>query len=129
MEPEEGEACTAPTTVDDCQAVALSQGLGLGLESYSTLASLTFVQDTADGVKYKVVSRGGKVLKHPERANWGKQFAYSMHRESQWSLQQLHQEGHPQYDAKAARLFARYLEDHTGYDRIGPSEFEAKRRL
>jgi len=70
-----------------------------------------------------------KVLKHPERANWGKQFAYAMHRESQWSLQQLHQEGHPQHDAKAARLFARYLEDHTGYDRIGPSEFEAKRRL
>lgn len=70
-----------------------------------------------------------KVLKHHERANWGKQHAYSMHRESQWSLRQLHNERHPRYNREAANLFARYLEDHTGFEKMGPDGFDAKRKL
>mmetsp|Transcript_77443 Transcript_77443/g.250712 ORF Transcript_77443/g.250712 Transcript_77443/m.250712 type:complete len:677 (+) Transcript_77443:78-2108(+) len=68
-----------------------------------------------------------KVLKHHERANWGKQYAFAMHREAQWSLQRLHNERDPRYRPEAARLFARYLQDHTGYAELGPADFNAKR--
>jgi len=68
-----------------------------------------------------------KVLKHHERVNWGKQYAFAMHRESQWSLKRLHNASDPRFSEEASRLFSRYLEDHTGYAHLEPADFDAKR--
>lgn len=68
-----------------------------------------------------------KVLKYHERANWGKQYAFAMHRECQWSMQRLHNPEDPRFDAAASTLFGRYLEDHTGFVGMGPGGFDARR--
>eukprot|EP00931_Biecheleriopsis_adriatica_P045849 TRINITY_DN26274_c0_g1_i1.p1 TRINITY_DN26274_c0_g1~~TRINITY_DN26274_c0_g1_i1.p1 ORF type:complete len:831 (-),score=119.94 TRINITY_DN26274_c0_g1_i1:46-2496(-) len=87
------------------------------------------------GVVYRAVDCTGglgnvaiKVLKHPERAFWGKQHCFSMHRESQWSLQKLHNTADARYCASTAKLFARYLEDHTGLAELFPGDFDDRRR-
>lgn len=69
-----------------------------------------------------------KVLKHPERANWGKQYAFSLHREAQWSLQRLHNKLDKRYVPELAVLFAQYLEDHTGFAQLAPTDFDSRRR-
>ncbi|CAJ1412908.1 unnamed protein product [Effrenium voratum] len=51
-----------------------------------------------------------------------------MHRESQWSMQKLHNAQDGRYCEKAANLFARYLEDHTGLLQILPGDFDSRRR-
>ncbi|CAE8646090.1 unnamed protein product, partial [Polarella glacialis] len=62
-------------------------------------------------------------------AHWGKQHAFAMHRESQWSIQKLHNQSDGRYRQDAASLFARYLEDHTGIAELDPSEdFDTRRR-
>jgi len=55
-------------------------------------------------------------------------FVFEMHRESQWSLWWLHNEYDCHYSAEPATLFARYLEDHTGFSKIGTQGFDAKRK-
>jgi len=69
-----------------------------------------------------------KVLKHPERPFWGKQYAFAMHREAQWSLQRIHNESDPRFRPELAKIFVRYLEDHTGYAQLAPLDFDARRR-
>lgn len=69
-----------------------------------------------------------KVLKHPQRACWGKQHCFAMHRESQWSLQKIHNREDGRYCANSAKLFARYLEDHTGLLQISPGSFDERRK-
>eukprot|EP00930_Biecheleria_cincta_P025899 TRINITY_DN18360_c0_g1_i1.p1 TRINITY_DN18360_c0_g1~~TRINITY_DN18360_c0_g1_i1.p1 ORF type:complete len:1042 (-),score=180.40 TRINITY_DN18360_c0_g1_i1:152-2977(-) len=55
---------------------------------------------------------------------------YLMHREAQWSLQYLHNEGDSRYDEVLAGRFVKYLEDHTGFKSYGTQEeFEAVRSL
>jgi len=55
---------------------------------------------------------------------------YILHREAQWSLQCLHETKLPAYDPDRARLFVRYLEDHTGFPTYSePGAFEAARFL
>eukprot|EP00930_Biecheleria_cincta_P033381 TRINITY_DN23121_c0_g1_i1.p1 TRINITY_DN23121_c0_g1~~TRINITY_DN23121_c0_g1_i1.p1 ORF type:complete len:765 (+),score=141.21 TRINITY_DN23121_c0_g1_i1:83-2377(+) len=87
------------------------------------------------GVVYSAVDATGqlgnvaiKVLKHPERAFWGKQHCFSMHRECQWSLQKLHNTEDARYRPDTAKLFARYLEDHTGLEKLFPGDFDERRR-
>ncbi|CAK0855271.1 unnamed protein product, partial [Prorocentrum cordatum] len=71
-----------------------------------------------------------KVLKrHPKLSHRDRRHAFAMHRESQWSLWNLHNECDSRFDGAAASLFMRYLEDHTGFSELGPAGFEAKRRL
>ncbi|CAE7518322.1 DTX45 [Symbiodinium natans] len=77
---------------------------------------------------------------------------YALHREAQWSIQRLHNDSDSRYDAggvemcgawnlrrfavgfninlvaKGAELFARYLEDHTGFDAHDGDTFDATRR-
>lgn len=69
-----------------------------------------------------------KVLKYHERANWGKQHAFAMHRECQWSFQHLHNTEDTRYCPKAAAIFARYLEDHTGFAKLGSADFAERRK-
>lgn len=52
-----------------------------------------------------------KVLKTNARAV----HAFELHREAQWSLTRLHNPARAHYDPAGARLFARYLSDHTGF--------------
>lgn len=40
--------------------------------------------------------------------------AFILHREAQWSLQFIHNTNHEAYSEEKAKLFAKYLEDHTG---------------
>eukprot|EP00439_Symbiodinium_sp_Y106_P055877 s3392_g7.t2 len=87
------------------------------------------------GVVYRAYDCSGslghvavKVLKHPQRAYWGKQHCFSMHRESQWSLQKLHNTKDGRYCESAAKLFARYLEDYTGLLQVFPGDFDARRK-
>jgi serine/threonine protein kinase len=68
-----------------------------------------------------------KVLKYHERANWGKQHAFAMHRECQWSVQHLHNTEDPHYCPKAASIFARYLEDNTGFPKHDLIDFAERR--
>lgn len=42
--------------------------------------------------------------------------AFELHREAQWSLQRLHPQSHPKFDARGADVFVRYLEDHTKFE-------------
>ncbi|CAE7641635.1 unnamed protein product, partial [Symbiodinium sp. CCMP2456] len=67
-----------------------------------------------------------KVLKKHSKAH--ARHAFAMHRESQWSLQRLHNNSDPRYSESHASLFARYLEDHTGFTDLGPSDFEERRK-
>eukprot|EP00439_Symbiodinium_sp_Y106_P033649 s315_g4.t1 len=67
-----------------------------------------------------------KVLKKHSKAH--ARHAFAMHRESQWSLQRLHNHSDPRYSESHASLFARYLEDHTGFTDLGPSDFEERRK-
>ncbi|CAK0792318.1 unnamed protein product, partial [Prorocentrum cordatum] len=46
-----------------------------------------------------------------------------------WSMQRLHDQSDARYRQADAALFVRYLEDHTGFAQMGPSEFDVKRRL
>eukprot|EP00435_Cladocopium_sp_Y103_P049465 s1628_g14.t3 len=69
-----------------------------------------------------------KVLKHPQRAYWGKQHCFAMHRESQWSLQKIHNRQDGRYCESSAKLFARYLEDHTGLLQVCPGSFDERRK-
>lgn len=88
------------------------------------------------GVVYKATDATGglgevavKVLKrHSRTPHRDARHAFAMHRESQWSLWRLHNEYDSRYRGDRAVLFARYLEDHTGFSEIGPSGFDAKRR-
>eukprot|EP00928_Gymnodinium_smaydae_P047064 TRINITY_DN313_c0_g1_i1.p1 TRINITY_DN313_c0_g1~~TRINITY_DN313_c0_g1_i1.p1 ORF type:complete len:1259 (+),score=246.01 TRINITY_DN313_c0_g1_i1:155-3931(+) len=71
-----------------------------------------------------------KVLKRNARTpHRDARHAFAMHRESQWSLLRLHDPSDSRYDEKAAGLFARYLEDHTGFAEMEPQCFDAKRKL
>ena len=73
----------------------------------------------------------GEVALKVLRGGFRPDHAYEMHREAQWSLQRLHNEADPRYDAGAAGLFARYLEDHSGFQGpapMGRGAFEAARR-
>lgn len=51
------------------------------------------------------VLRGGAMPVH----------AFELHREAQWSLTRLHLPSGRDYDNQAAELFARCLEDHSGF--------------
>ncbi|CAE7942462.1 DTX45, partial [Symbiodinium sp. KB8] len=53
---------------------------------------------------------------------------YALHREAQWSMKCLHNTEDPRYDEKGAGLFAKYLEDHTGFDAHDDVSFDATRR-
>ncbi|CAJ1357013.1 unnamed protein product [Effrenium voratum] len=53
---------------------------------------------------------------------------YALHREAQWSIQRLHNSADSRFRAKGAALFARYLEDHTGFEAHGGGDFDALRR-
>eukprot|EP00439_Symbiodinium_sp_Y106_P054768 s2700_g7.t1 len=53
---------------------------------------------------------------------------YALHREAQWSMKCLHNTEDPRYDQKGAELFAKYLEDHTGFDAHDDVSFDATRR-
>ncbi|OLQ04694.1 hypothetical protein AK812_SmicGene12198 [Symbiodinium microadriaticum] len=44
--------------------------------------------------------------------------AYELHREALWSLTRLHCISHSKYDSNGSQLFVRYLEDHTGLDKL-----------
>ncbi|CAJ1353312.1 unnamed protein product [Effrenium voratum] len=68
-----------------------------------------------------------KVLKKHSKAH--ARHAFAMHRESQWSLTLLHNSKDPRYSAPHAQLFARYLEDHTGFSELGPEDFNQRRRF
>ena len=68
-----------------------------------------------------------KVLKRHSKAH--ARHAFAMHRESQWSLERLHNPQNPRYSEKHASLFARYLEDHTGFADLGPEDFEERRKF
>mmetsp|Transcript_17175 Transcript_17175/g.36934 ORF Transcript_17175/g.36934 Transcript_17175/m.36934 type:complete len:476 (-) Transcript_17175:22-1449(-) len=53
---------------------------------------------------------------------------YALHREARWSMERLHNKQSPKYETGGAVLFARYLEDHTGFGVHAPSgDFEALR--
>eukprot|EP00930_Biecheleria_cincta_P027301 TRINITY_DN19181_c0_g1_i1.p1 TRINITY_DN19181_c0_g1~~TRINITY_DN19181_c0_g1_i1.p1 ORF type:complete len:1191 (-),score=227.26 TRINITY_DN19181_c0_g1_i1:107-3679(-) len=53
--------------------------------------------------------------------------AFILHREAQWSLQRLHNKSYSGFSAEKARLFARYLEDHTG--KWSELDFDSERKL
>lgn len=55
-------------------------------------------------------------------------FVFEMHRESQWSLWYLHNKFDIRVNQESSALFARYLEDHTGFSEFGPDGFDKKRR-
>lgn len=55
-------------------------------------------------------------------------FVFEMHRESQWSTWYIHNEFDMRHVPEAAPLFARYLEDYTGFAKFGPHGFDKKRR-
>lgn len=89
------------------------------------------------GVVYRCTDMTGslgevavKVLK-PRSKNPQKdaRFVFEMHRECQWSLWYLHNEFDGRFNAVPAKLFARYLEDHTGFERVGPKGFDHKRKM
>ncbi|CAE7294282.1 unnamed protein product [Symbiodinium natans] len=59
--------------------------------------------------------------------------AYELHREALWSLTRLHCSTHSKFDSAGSQLFVRYLEDHTGFGRLGEEDgrqmnFEQRRR-
>lgn len=56
-------------------------------------------------------------------------FVFEMHRESQWSMWYLHNKYAQHYNQETATLFARYLEDHSGFSEFGPEGFDKKRRM
>merc|ERR1719420_2349329 len=51
-----------------------------------------------------------------------------MHRECQWSIWYLHNKYDPLFNQETSTLFARYLEDHSGFSAFGPDGFDKKRR-
>jgi len=56
-------------------------------------------------------------------------FVFEMHRESQWSLWYLHNKYMQcSFNKETSNLFARYLEDHSGFSEFGPDGFDKKRR-
>jgi len=55
-------------------------------------------------------------------------FVFEMHRESQWSMWYLHNQFDTRMKKERSTLFARYLEDHTGFSKFGPDGFDKKRR-
>lgn len=52
---------------------------------------------------------------------------YALHREAQWSIQCLHNPRHAKYNDKGAKVFMRYIEDHTGFDKEFLGDFNALR--
>lgn len=89
------------------------------------------------GVVYRALDSVGqqgevavKVLKrHSKTPHRDARHAFAMHRESQWSLWRLHNQYDERYVEDSASIFARYLEDHTGFSELPPAGFDAKRRL
>lgn len=61
----------------------------------------------------------GEVALKVLRGNSRPVHAFELHREAQWSLTRLHCVQHPKYDANAAALFVRYLEDCSGFEHRG----------
>lgn len=61
------------------------------------------------------------------RASAQNRHIYALHREAQWSLQRLHNAADARYQATGAGLFARYLEDHTGFAETVVGSFDAVR--
>jgi len=53
---------------------------------------------------------------------------YALYREARWSIDRLHNVNDPRYLEESARLFARYLEDHTGFGAHGEGDFDAVRK-
>lgn len=54
---------------------------------------------------------------------------YALHREARWSLERLHNSTSKHHEIGGAVLFAKYLEDHTGFAAHAPgSDFDALRR-
>jgi len=88
------------------------------------------------GVVYRATDRKGslgevavKVLKRNSRfPKRDARHAFAMHRESQWSIRWMHNESDARYREEPAALFARYLEDHTGFSELEPKSFDEKRR-
>ncbi|CAK9073845.1 unnamed protein product, partial [Durusdinium trenchii] len=71
----------------------------------------------------------GKVALKVLRSQAQPVHAFELHREAFWSLTRLHCRQHVRYDPLRAKLFVKYLEDHTGFDRQGALEsFEEHRR-
>lgn len=68
----------------------------------------------ATGLLNEVAIKLTKVLKSAAKPSQHARHAYILHREAQWSLQWLHKRTGPHFDEEKARLFMRYLEDHTG---------------
>lgn len=89
------------------------------------------------GIVYKAIDCTGslgevaiKVLKRNSRTpHRDARHAFAMHRESQWSMCWLHNSYDSRYKDEPAQLFARYLEDHTGFSEIGPTGFDDKRHM
>jgi len=52
---------------------------------------------------------------------------YALHREARWSIDRLHNDGDRRHHSEGALLFARYLEDHTGYWTQSGADFDALR--
>eukprot|EP00913_Durusdinium_trenchii_P003173 g2933.t1 len=86
------------------------------------LATVFRAWDCKGGLGFVAV----KVLKKHSKAH--ARHAFAMHRESQWSLERLHNRADPRYSEEHAKLFARYLEDHTGFVELGPEDFEERRK-
>lgn len=80
------------------------------------------ITGTHGEVALKVLKPRSKIPQRDAR------FVFEMHRESQWSLWYLHNKYSQNYKPELASLFARYLEDHTGFSEFGPEGFDKKRR-
>lgn len=52
---------------------------------------------------------------------------YALHREARWSLECLHNKDSMHYELGGAILFAKYLEDHTGFEKHSPGTFKELR--
>lgn len=75
-------------------------------------------------VAVKVSKFGGREL-----ASADNRHIYALHREARWSIERLHSSADRRYERGGAALFARYLEDHTGFEHQHPkADFDGLRR-
>lgn len=93
-------------------------GLGMVFKAFDCTGGL-------GEVAVKVLKRS---TKNPH-SNRDSRHAFAMYRECHWSLLRLHNEEDSRYHKDSADLFARYLEDHTGFQEHGPEDFDGKRKV
>eukprot|EP00439_Symbiodinium_sp_Y106_P044426 s1067_g5.t1 len=119
----EARLCEFPD--EYCPDAGTGRWKNLGVLGSGGLAVVYLAQDMKG-------SRGRVALK-VLRAAAQPVHAYELHREALWSLTRLHCISHSKYDSNGSQLFVRYLEDHTGFDKLCvqdgiPMSFDQRRR-